>query len=341
MRIVWTLVAYVVALGLIAAVAVVAILVLAGPHSDLLPAPLQSVVVGLGWLSVLALPIVVARRVWRRTSGPTPAEPPAPPARDVATLTAGLAAPAAQLVRTDGATRSHLGGSPNLPDGRPWPEWRGRPLDFLARLSLAELQAATPIGWLPTTGALLFFYDAENQPWGFDPADRGSCAVLHVADDALPASMPKELQSLQLFERTPIAFRPVATLPSQERAPAADLELSDAESDAYEDLRDAVYEGEPRHQVGGFPFPVQSDGMELECQLASNGLYCGDSTGYRDARAQALAPGARDWRLLLQFDTDDGAGVMWGDCGTLYVWVREQDAAQGRLDDAWLILQCS
>jgi hypothetical protein len=36
----------------------------------------------------------------------------------------------------------------------------------------------------------------------------------------------------------------------------------------------------PIHWLLGHPDPVQGD-MQLECQLAANGLYCGDASGYR------------------------------------------------------------
>ena len=58
-------------------------------------------------------------------------------------------------------------------------------------------------------------------------------------------------------------------------------------------------------------------------------------------RVASLRDGCKDWRLLLQFDSDDDLNVMWGDCGKLYFWIREQDARLGRFDAAWLILQCS
>ena len=222
-----------------------------------------------------------------------------------------------------------------------WPEWRGRRLDFLARLSLSDLQATTPIPWLPPSGALLFFYDAEHQPWGFDPADRGSCVVLHVAAGETHDATSADEGAGELFPRVDVRFQAVSSLPSPEREPVSALSFSEEERESYDELRDAVHGNAPKHQVGGFPFPVQNDTMELEAQLASNGLYCGDGSGYVDPRAQALAPGASDWRLLLQLDTDDDAGVMWGDCGTLYIWVRIQDAPQGRFDNPWLILQCS
>ena len=86
--------------------------------------------------------------------------------------------------------------------------------------------------------------------------------------------------------------------------------------------------------------PVQND-MQLECELVSGGLYCGNPSGYEDPRAASLAAGAADWRLLLQIDTDDDANMMWGDCGMLYWWMRDDDIRNGRWDRAHLILQCS
>ena len=81
--------------------------------------------------------------------------------------------------------------------------------------------------------------------------------------------------------------------------------------------------------------------MELECQLASHGIYCGNSDGFESERAQRLREGAPDWRLLLQIDTDeDGPGWMWGDVGRIYFWIKQQDLRSLRFDDVWLILQC-
>lgn len=80
--------------------------------------------------------------------------------------------------------------------------------------------------------------------------------------------------------------------------------------------------------------------MELECQLASNGLYVGNSSGYDDPRRPALEPGAVDWQLLLQIDSDDDVGMMWGDVGMLYFWVRKQDAERADFSNVWMVLQC-
>jgi len=186
---------------------------------------------------------------------------------------------------------------------------------------------------------LLFFYDLDKQPWGFDPKDRGGAAVLRVpdVDVAAPGAGERDDAAPLPFRRA--AFRRVDSLPHGREA-VQQLQLDDEASDAYSELCESRYGGEPKHQVGGFPVPVQADEMELEAHLVSNGLYCGDASGYKDPRAQALAPGSAQWRLLFQFDSDDDLEVMWGDCGMLYFWVRGEDARRGDFSGAWLILQC-
>ncbi len=111
-------------------------------------------------------------------------------------------------------------------------------------------------------------------------------------------------------------------------------------SDYLDDQLDQQLNGSPAHQLFGLPIPQQGDSMELECQLASNGLYVGNSTGYDDPRRTSLELGAADWHLLLQIDSDDSVGMMWGDVGTLYFWIRKQDAEAADFSNVWLVLQC-
>jgi uncharacterized protein YwqG len=264
-----------------------------------------------------------------------PKEPPPPP-RDVMALAAPLATPALHLVKAAGESTSYLGGMPPWPADAPWPARDGAPLTFLACIDLASVQAALPVPWLPATRRLLFFYDAEKQPWGFDPKDRGSWVVTLAVDGAPLATAPAGAE----LARQPLEFRRIDSYPSWERPQVAALGLTDAESEILIDTADAAFGKAPHHQMSGFPDPVQGDEMELECQLVSNGLYCGDSSGYMSGRAKELRNGAAEWRLLLQIDSDDALGVMWGDGGILYVWIREEDARAGRFDRAWVVLQC-
>ena len=80
--------------------------------------------------------------------------------------------------------------------------------------------------------------------------------------------------------------------------------------------------------------------MELECELTYNKLYCGDGSGYKQAQKLGIRAGAADWELFMQVDSNDDLGMMWGDCGKLYLWIRAQDLAARNFGASWLILQC-
>lgn len=276
---------------------------------------------------------------FNRLFGKKPVEP---PPRDMATLINPLATKAIQVIKVDAPLLSHFGGSPNLPPEIFWPERSGQKLGFLARLSLPELHQALRVDWLPSSGALLFFYDMEKQPWGYDPKDRGGAVVLHVPDlpHAVSSAGRTEDSIATTLPHRNVAFRSIDSYPSSEHDSVRVLQLSETEYDLLGDLADNNFQSAPKHQVSGFPAAVQGDYMDLECQLASNGLYCGDASGYHDSRAQALKPGAANWRLLFQMDSDDDLDLMWGDCGTIYYWIEEQAARQGDFRNAWLILQC-
>ena len=66
LRIVVTLLAFATSFAATAAVALFAVLLLAGPHGGLLPRSLHGAALALGWLVVLALPSWVATWTWRR-----------------------------------------------------------------------------------------------------------------------------------------------------------------------------------------------------------------------------------------------------------------------------------
>ena len=267
---------------------------------------------------------------------------PALPVRDIRALTRPLATPAIQLIRSEMPSRSCLGGMPELPDGVDWPEHEGKQLGFLARLSLPDLHAAHPIDWLPVTGHLLFFYDIDKQPWGFDPRDRGAARVLHIPNSPTPPSRNEDYatKAIRALPQYDVSFRKIEVLPLLERACTKSLHLSDEESDLFFDIADAVFDNKPRHQIGGYPSPIQGDTMELDCQLVTNGLYLGNPDAYKSNTAEELSRGADEWVLLLQLDTDDDLDIMWGDAGTLYYWVKKEAARAGDFSNAWLILQC-
>lgn len=242
-------------------------------------------------------------------------------------------------IKAGAPVRSRLGGLPAI-DGRfEWPHWHERPLSFVAHVELAEIAAASKFDWLPDSGRLLFFYDSEQDAWGFDPKDEGAWAVyFDPAEQPAPAAEPPPgLPSHGRYPEVAIEAAESVSFPGPERLGEVIGELPDDEWAAVDERRRSDL---PAHQIGGYPSPVQGEGMELECQLASNGVYVGDSEGYSSPQAQALQAGASDWRLLLQLDSNDAADMMWGDVGMLYFWVRKQDSANKDFSNVWMVLQC-
>jgi len=238
---------------------------------------------------------------------------------------------------------SRIGGVPDVPPGFIWPCWlptkQPAPLGFIAQIDLADLPHVETS--LPISGWLYFFYDRLLEPWGYHPADRVCWRVAFVdcpRSNLKPAELPKDLDTKHVANACAVEATVELTLPEH----LEHVEFGSPLEEAYTRLRGQVMEGKGRthHRLLGHPQPIQNT-MELECQLASNGVYCGDLKGYQSARAKALEVGATDWRLLLQIDTDEkGPGWMWGDMGRIYYWIKRQDLATRRFEDVWLILQC-
>lgn len=232
---------------------------------------------------------------------------------------------ALRLSQTETETNTKLGGKPYVKDASfQWPHIDNEPLPFIAQLDLSELAVTSNIDWLPTTGILLFFYDIETMPSGLEANDNELWKVIYFeqsnTESDFPANLIKEFQ----FESIYLKAIKIEQLPSQHRNKIINLNLSVSQKEAYDELCDREIGDQPSHQISGFPDCIQDDDMELTCQQLTQNK---DST-------------INDWRLLLQLDTDENAEMIWGDCGILYFWIREQDAKNYAFDKVRLILQC-
>lgn len=241
------------------------------------------------------------------------------------------------MIRRFGGSR--LGGDPDLPTDASWPHGKNGPLSFVLQIDLSEVAGILPGEGLPEDGLLSFFYDAVQQPWGFDPADRGSWAVRHspAQVELERRASPAGLSDDGIFEPLPVAVRGDVSFPSVSSPDVVALLGGWDESwDRYGPVL-----GDEDNRVSrllGHPQPVQGE-MQEECQLASNGIYCGDTKHLDDPAAQELVCGAGEWRLLAQLDSYDS--MMWGDVGRLYFWIRDEDLRARNWDAVWLVLQCS
>ena len=228
-----------------------------------------------------------------------------------------------------------------MPPEVEWPSWKGKPQLFLAQLDLAATHRAMP-SFLPESGQLFVFYDQEQSVWGFDPEDAGAWKVVFIP--AEPASLkerpaPEGLPPDLVFRTKFISPQRIETLPDSQMLPDRDFDWK-RDGDGYQELVDEAYGGQTKHQMFGYARPIQNADMEMECQLVSNGINLGRGNGSDDPRYEKLKDGAGEWRLLLQLDTDDDTGWMWGDVGTIYFWIRESDARRGDFSKVWLVFQC-
>jgi uncharacterized protein YwqG len=255
------------------------------------------------------------------------------------------ALPSIRLTRgkRTGPTVGKLGGRPNLPKGTPWPGVEeGAPLSFIAQLDLAALPKLRNVP-LPRTGSLFFFYDATNQPWGYDPADLDSAEVIY-SRAPLSAHPPRahhcDLEEEARFVTTPLIASIETTMPPLRGSVLRGLGLKEEELKAYYKMVDPLSRN--AHRIGGHPDQIQGD-IFLEAQLVSNGIYCGDGSGYEKGRRRGLLAGAADWHLLLQVDSDihTPGGMCWGDTGRLFFLIRHDDLRRRRFEHIWVVLQCT
>lgn len=234
-----------------------------------------------------------------------------------------LTKPSFKLNVTAREKSTFFGGKPMVLSDFQWPQRNGRSLPFIGQIDLSEISKEN-ISWLPQTGRLLFFYDISEQPWGIYPKDQKSSVVLFdqgVGDLSVreyPADLKKDavISAIKYLRADEVISYP--TLSSVNFT-------SDDDYESYYTFLDEYYSG-PIHKIGGHPSVVQNDVMESGCQGFD--LLNATRKGKQD-----------DWKLLLQFDTDDDIDVMWGDVGRLYFWVRESDAKKGVFSRTCAILQ--
>ena len=234
--------------------------------------------------------------------------------------------------------QSKIGGLPDLPNNVNWfKEDNGKSLSFIAQINCSELKDLEQHLKLPDDGIIYFFYSAAQEAWGFDIKDKDKFKVYYSTrtDNLVRKDAPSDLEKHSIFKTCILKYKNSVSLPSWENDLVRNR-LNEKELDNYIEITS----NETMNKMFGYADNVQGE-MELECQLVTNGLYCGDATGYNDPRRPALEKGIGDWNLLLQIDSEeDKTGMMWGDAGRLYFWIKEKDLKNLDFDKSWFALQC-
>lgn len=250
-------------------------------------------------------------------------------------------------------SKSKFGGKPHLPENYIWPYYEGedyegvlksRPLSFLAQFNLEDVAEYDKDNRLPHKGMLYFFYDLCTMKWGFDPKDKGCARVFYVEDSCglQTVDFPADLETDFALPEFEVAFTARMDLPDYEEIAEFVLDL---EWDSYDEekvLRG--YEGDEDEEVSkllGYADLIQGD-MLLECEEVCNGIYCGNIPEITDEQREKMLEDSKEWELLFQMSTvaNEDYELMFGDCGSIYFYIKKQDLQKKNFDNVWLVLQC-
>lgn len=195
---------------------------------------------------------------------------------------------------------SHFGGQPYFEKEEEWPKTKdGQELDFIFQVfNTGEIN-------LPDNIQLVqFFYDWEESPW--DTENDGWLVKIYKtlnSDRVVKLNKSTESEGTKFCE---VIFKAVKSLPDWEgiemysrNASKLSCVLNEDEPwDSYQKAAEKLA-GEQvyRSQIGGYPNWVQGE----------------------DTPDQGTEP----MKLLFQIDSEEHAGLMWGDVGLIYVFYDE------------------
>ncbi len=176
-------------------------------------------------------------------------------------------------------------------------------------------------------------------PWGYDPKDKYGKKVFYFDGNL------NELERKQVPENTEIFPASKLNFSNQIELPDYESDLIDSEkfyNEEIDEIYDILYESceENSNKILGHSNNIQ-DGMELECKLVTNGLYCGDERAYEGPKRFELEKNIPDWKLLLQIDSNEETDMMWCDYGKIYLWITKQNLKDKKFENSWLVLQCN
>ncbi len=224
---------------------------------------------------------------------------------------------AAKLVRADANNQkfSKFGGLPKVPANFKWPICDNEPVPFLLQLDFAEINANGELKHFPTAGLMYVFVEEDATE------DYNNLKILFLEQAATLAiaNQPQNLSTV--FKEIYVAPEFIKTYPAVEDCAAAaqicESEPHNGLSDEYDAL---CWKNMDSHMVGGWASYVQEGWFMPEQDDAT------------------------DWVLLCQIASEisaDGEGdFMWGDAGTIYLYIRKKDLIARNFNNVKLDMQC-
>lgn len=234
---------------------------------------------------------------------------------------------------------NRIGGFPDLPSNIPWPEWKDRRLDFIAQINCSQLpKDAIDLGF-PGKGMMWFFFDLTEQPWGNEPQDKGGFRVLYQE-----APSPDELQTEDKEQESIVSPRYIGFTKELTFSPVledalADMEINDDLFGRYIDFLDSLHgEEDDLSRLGGYPDAVNRD-LRIVSSIVSKGNKL-SSDSYATAEAEAKEE-TKNWIMLLQIDSNEDMGLMFGDLGKIAYYIERDKLAKLDFSNVWCVLSCN
>lgn len=212
-------------------------------------------------------------------------------------------------------SQSKFLGNPYLPKSVEHPkDSKGKPMILLAQLNFGEMPA---LEHMPAHGILQFFISAEDELSGLNcdsPTQQSDFRVLYhsevMDDDSLLITDFSYLDQLNMDcvpirEELSLSFQ-IEYEPVSYRDFRFDEWLSeltkpdDNELDLGEFYND-TFTSDTGHKIGGYPFFTQTDPRDYDQTLQEHEI------------------------LLLQIDSDDDMGILWGDSGVANFFIKKED----------------
>jgi len=201
--------------------------------------------------------------------------------------------------------KSHFGGDPFFEQGETWPTVDGKPLSFICQFYDLEGQ------FFPDGVKLVqFFFDQEEL--AFETDDQGWLVKVYSDTSKDKSEFLEKPAGLEKSKYCEVSFEPTKSLPRWEEI--------DRHGDQASKLSCVLNEGEPwgaydsvvtklagEHeegsQIGGYPMWIQGD----ETPNTSDGKVM---------------------KLFFQIDSEEKAGLMWGDVGLIYIFFDPDNARE-------------
>lgn len=231
---------------------------------------------------------------------------------------------------------SRLGGYPDLPPGVEWPvrQVGNDPPEPLILLAQIDLRAAPPGFGLWENGQLWFFQTVDWLSAGTFARNKGF-RVLHssVPPRSLIRTPTPEAIAEHEYPLHPIGMELHWTMYVPHGLD------SDERSD--EDTLDWwLHAGPPLHYLRGLPAGWWGD-LRKECVNVQRERVRLERVMTGDDEIPDPPDVAEDWLHLLQLDSDDDLGWMWGDAGYLQWMIRREDLANAHFDDVTRLISSS